>query len=132
MQFKNNKAEPVVVEDGLNKNDLKDIADSINEKIESVDKSVSTIGKDLKTLQNDKNNIEELNKQSNENLEGIKLQLNESKNLLEKYKIKLTEYDNKVDMIPQNDKAHNDLNVKVMEGTARFRISIPRTNAFNL
>lgn len=71
---------------------------------------------ELLKLKDEHENAQKINKQANEHMEKVKTHLSNNEELLEKYETKLAEYNNKIEVLPQNDKAENDWQTNIIKG----------------
>lgn len=121
LQIKANKVvipevAPAPVVPAVMKEDINGVEKSILSKIEDLSATIQKLQKDLVDLKDEHESAQKINKQANEHMEKVKLHLNSNEELLEKYETKLAEYNNKIEVLPQNDKAENDWHTSIMQG----------------
>ncbi|KAF2883355.1 hypothetical protein ILUMI_22857 [Ignelater luminosus] len=98
------------------KSDLQKLQKEIETKI---DTASSNAFKDIEGQltkiweENKKNN--KLHEHASSNLEDVKRHINNSEQVLEKYENKLAEYNNRIDVLPSNDKAQDDMHVNILQ-----------------
>lgn len=105
----------------IKKEDLEILQSNLSKKLDKVADTANAIEKDLHILKEENKNVRDINNKSSENLEKVKLQLNSSEQLLEKYENKLAEYNNRVPEIPDNnDKEQNDWHTSYLQGRKNY------------
>lgn len=67
-------------------------------------------------MQGDNAKSKALAERARESLDNVKLHLNNTGSLLEKYETRLAEFNNRVDVAPPNNKAQTDLQVNILRG----------------
>ncbi|KRT79073.1 hypothetical protein AMK59_7140, partial [Oryctes borbonicus] len=106
---------PKPVEPSISKDDINGVEKSISNKIETLSSTIQKLQDELLKLKDEHDNAQKINKQANDHMEKVKTHLNNNEELLEKYETKLAEYSDKIDVLPQNDKAENDWQTGIIQ-----------------
>ncbi|KAK9708774.1 hypothetical protein QE152_g26989 [Popillia japonica] len=115
---------PAPVVPAVMKEDINGVEKSILSKIEDLSATIQKLQKDLVDLKDEHESAQKINKQANEHMEKVKLHLNSNEELLEKYETKLAEYNNKIEVLPQNDKAENDWHTSIMQALEKQKTDV--------
>lgn len=106
---------PPPPEPKISKEDISSVERTISTKIETLSTTIQTMQEELLKLKDEHENAQKINKQANEHMEKVKTHLSNNEELLEKYETKLAEYNNKIEVLPQNDKAENDWQTNIIK-----------------
>ncbi|KAI4457036.1 hypothetical protein MML48_8g00015373 [Holotrichia oblita] len=115
---------PAPIIPAVMKEDINGVEKSILSKIEDLSSTIQKLQKDLLNLKDEHESAQKINKQANEHMEKVKSHLNSNEELLEKYETKLAEYNNKIEVIPQNDKAENDWHTSIMQALEKQKTDV--------
>lgn len=104
--------------DTPSKTDLENLKKEIETKIDTAStKTFKDIEGQLTKIWEENKKNYKLHEHASENLEDVKRHINNSEQVLEKYENKLAEYNNRIDVLPSNNKAQNDVQVNILQGT---------------